>query len=119
MSEAALIDTAIVAGVLYDHGVPTPLHTIRSREQFESYMLEVAQRMRAELTKPVSATATDWEVTSFEDESGVWVSLQVYDPEREAEQEPGEEEQVLAATVLMSDVEAGELADKLRHPDRG
>lgn len=119
MSEAVSADAAIVAAVLQDHGVPDPLHTIRSREQFEDYMLEVAQRVRAALTEPVAATATDWEVTAFEDEAGAWRVLNVYDPAREAEQEVGEEEQVLAATILMSDVEAGELADQLRHPDRG
>jgi hypothetical protein len=57
------------------------------------------------------AHAGDYEVSRFVDAGGSWVGLEVFDPDAEAAN--NDDEQVTAAHLIMSDVEAATLADLL------
>lgn len=57
------------------------------------------------------AHAGDWELSSLADPDSKWIHLQLFDPD--AEQEAGGDEQVTAATLALSDVEALDLWHQL------
>lgn len=74
---------------------------------------EAIEADRAQRAEPVHATADDWEVDGFEDESGVWRTLRIVDSSDDVEDPP------LVVSLLMSDVEASALADALMTPKAG
>ena len=71
-----------------------------------------AQAASVLFDEPAPAREGDWDVDAFVDDAGHWVALEVFDPRREQ----GADEQVTAAVLLLSDVEAQDLSKQLANP---